>query len=372
MPQSKVQHFADFVNENVYVGLDIHKRSWAVTIRAFNLQVAHFTQPPSPENLVAFLKRNYPGGNYFSVYEAGFSGTTIHENLTQLGVRNIIVNPGDIPTTDKQKKNKTDIHDSRALAEYLERGTLKGIFIHSRQHQELRALFRLRTFKSRDLTRSINKLKGFLMYFGYVTEQTWGHSSPLTKRTLAWLESLKMTTAAGNLALNEYIQDIFYKRGRLLQTTKQLRTLIQSSYSPTYDFLISVPGIGPIVAMALLSEIGDFNRFDDPDQYCSFLGLMPWECSSGETTRTKGVQPRCNHYLRSLIIEASWAAIRKAPNWLIYYRKHALKNNKRAIVKVARKLALTARSVVLKQIYYDPIWYSKLPNMNTTKSTIAD
>jgi transposase len=369
MPNTNVQHFADFVNENIYVGIDVHKKSWAVTIRAFNLQIAHFTQPPSSQTLAAYLKKNYPKGNYFSVYEAGFFGTTIHEELTILGVKNIIVNPGDIPTTDKQKKNKTDTHDSRALAEHLEKGSLRGIHIHTRQQQELRALFRLRTSKSRDLTRSINKLKGFLIYFGYITQQSWSHSGSLSKRTLAWLESLNMTTVAGNTALKEYIQDILYRRGRLLNTTKQLRLLIQSVYAKSYEYLISVPGIGPIVAMALLSEIGDFKRFGDPDQYCSFLGLMPWECSSGETFRTKGVQPRCNHYLRSLIIEASWSAIRKEPHWLLYYRKHALQNNKRAIVKVARKLALTARGVILKQTFYDPTWYAKGVPMHTIQTT---
>jgi transposase len=118
-----------------------------------------------------------------------------------------------------------------------------------------------------------------------------------------------------------------------------------------------------ITTIALLAEIGDFKRFKDPDQYCSFLGLMPWECSSGEMYRTKGIQPRCNHYLRSMIIEASWSAIRKAPNLLQYYRKHAIKNSKHAIVKVARKLALIVRSVIINHQYYDPGWTIKGPSM---------
>ena len=107
-------------------------------------------------------------------------------------------------------------------------------------------------------------------------------------------------------------------------------------------------------AIALLAEIGDFERFKDPDQFCSFLGLMPWENSSGETFRTKGIQPRCNQFLRPLIIETAWAAIRHAPKLLLYYRKHAVKNSKHAIVKVARKLVLIARGVVLKRQRYDP------------------
>ena len=106
--------------------------------------------------------------------------------------------------------------------------------------------------------------------------------------------------------------------------------------------------------MGLIAEIADFRRFDDPDEYCSMLGLCPWEDSSGDTIKVKGMQPRCNRYLRPLIIEASWVAIRKSPVLFAYYSKHVGKNSKKAIIKVARKLALTARALVIKQQPYQP------------------
>ena len=355
MPTTNFSHFADFVNEDFYIGIDVHKKSWTITIRTLGLEVGHFTQPPAPEALASYLTKTFPGGTYFSVYEAGFCGTTIHEHLCRLGIQNIIVNPGDIPITDKQKKTKTDLHDSRFLAECLEKKSLRGIYILPREQQELRSLFRLRVSKSRDLTRAINKLKGFLIYFGLKLPEPWNHAY-LSKRALSWLNTLELATQAGSLALKEYLQDVLYRRERLVTITRQLRSQVQLYYSKQYEYLLSIPGIGMITAIALLAEIGDFRRFKDPDQYCSFLGLMPWECSSGEMHRTKGIQPRCNHYLRSVIIEASWSAIRKAPNLLLYYRKHAIKNSKHAIVKVARKLALMARSIIINQLYYDPDW----------------
>jgi transposase len=355
MPTTNFPHFADFVNEDFYVGIDVHKKSWTVTIRTLGLEVGHFTQPPSAEALASYLTKTFPGGSYHSVYEAGFCGTTIHEHLSKLGIQNIIVNPGDIPITDKQKKTKTDLHDSRFLADCLEKKSLKAIYILPREQQELRSLFRLRVSKSRDLTRAINKLKGFLIYFGVKLPEPWNHAY-LSKKALGWLNNLELATQAGSLALQEYLQDVLYRRERLVAITRQLRSQVQLYYPSQYEYLLSIPGIGMITAIALLAEIGDFNRFKDPDQYCSFLGLMPWECSSGEKSRTKGIQPRCNHYLRSVIIEASWSAIRKAPRLLQYYRKHAIKNSKHAIVKVARKLALIARSVIVNQQYYDPTW----------------
>jgi hypothetical protein len=111
--------------------------------------------------------------------------------------------------------------------------------------------------------------------------------------------------------------------------------------------------------MGLLAEIADFNRFREPDEYCSFLGLMPWEESSGEVVRTKGMQPRCNRFLRPLLMEAAWAAIRNNRGLFAYYSKHAKRDSKKAIVKVARKVALTARGVVQKQQAYDADYLKK-------------
>ena len=141
---------------------------------------------------------------------------------------------------------------------------------------------------------------------------------------------------------------------------KQLWANMARRSFQTYQSLLTVPGIGPIVASALLSEIGDFARFDSPAEYCSFIGLLPWEHSSGEKTYSKGMQPRCNKHLRPLLIEASWVAIRKEPLLLKYYRRHAVRNNKHAIIKVARKLALIAKGVAQKLQDYQSSYHQQM------------
>src|SRR5271155_4360054 len=105
MRTTKLQNSDDFKGQKFYIGLDVHKRSWTATIRSMGIQIARFTQPPSAEALVSHLKKNFPGGEYCSAYEAGFCGTGIHEQLTEAGIKNIIIHAADIPTTDKQKKN---------------------------------------------------------------------------------------------------------------------------------------------------------------------------------------------------------------------------------------------------------------------------
>ncbi len=352
MPSTNLQNSVDFNGQKFYVGLDVHKKSWAVTIRSIGIEVARFTQPPSAAALTAYLQKNFPGGQYFSAYEAGFCGTGIHEQLCKLGVTHILIHAADIPATDKQKKNKTDLHDSRSIAERLEKGDLKGIYVLTREQQELRSLFRLRESKVKDVTQANNRLKSFLMYFGIELPETIGKKEYLSVKALAWLSNLELATTAGTIALQQYIEELKYQRKLLYQITKLLREQVQQTQEQTYKCLLSVPGIGGVTAMGLIAEIADFSRFKDPDQYSSFLGLCPWEDSSGETIKTKGMQPRCNTHLRPLLVEASWTAIKRSPALFAYYSKHAIRNPKRAIIKVARRLAMIAKGVATTQQLY--------------------
>jgi transposase len=359
MPGTNLQNSIDFNGQNFYVGLDVHKKSWAVTVRSLEKQVAHFTQPPSAEALAGTLKKKFPGGVFDSAYEAGFCGTTAHEQLCKLGIKNIIVHPGDIPSTDKQRKNKTDIHDSRSIAEQLEKKNLRPIHILTREEQELRSLFRLREARVKEVTRANNRLKGFLHYFGIEIPEPLFKNERISKRAMEWLDNLEMASDAGSITKQELIEELKYQRMKEYTITKLLRQQIQKNQGDAYKRLITVPGVGSVVAMAFIAEIGDFTRFDDPDKYTGYLGLTPWNDSSGDTIKTKGIQPRCNQHLRPLIIEASWIAIRHAPQLFAYYSKHAAKDNKHAIVKVARRLAMIARGVVIHNQDYQADYVQK-------------
>jgi len=101
-----------------------------------------------------------------STYEAGFSGFWIHRELEQFGFTNMVIHPGDIPTTHKEKTTKTDKVDSRKLARELENGTLRGIYIPGEFHQQLRSLCRLRYRQLQNLVRVKNRIKGHLYTYG--------------------------------------------------------------------------------------------------------------------------------------------------------------------------------------------------------------
>ena len=207
-----------------------------------------------------------------------------------------------------------------------------------------------------------------MMYYGIVLPESINKKEYLSLKALAWLDNYEMVSPAGKITLQQYAGELKYQRTQLYRLTCLLRKQVQDTDAESYKYLLSAPGIGGVTAMGLIAEIGDFVRFDDPDKYCSILGLCPWEDSSGDTIKTKGMQPRCNRHLRPLLIEASWTAIRKSPALFAYYSKHAARNNKAAIVKVARRLALIARALVIKQQSYQPDYLKEEQNTAKTAS----
>lgn len=117
--------------------------------------------------------------------------------------------------------------------------------------------------------------------------------------------------------------------------------------------LRSIPGIGPIVASGILSELVDLRRFGSVKQLAGYVGLCPGVYQSGDTLRHTGMTMRAHRLLRSYLIEASWQAIRTDPVMQQYHRKHQGKNVKKVIVKVARKLLSRTLAVIKTGVPYE-------------------
>jgi hypothetical protein len=115
----------DYSGQNIYIGLDTHLKSWKTTIRVGDTFFKTFSQDPNAVILSKYLENNFPGANYFSAYQASFSGFKAHRGLTKLG----------IPTTDKDRKQKEDSRDSRKITEHLSSSTLQGIYVPSIENE---------------------------------------------------------------------------------------------------------------------------------------------------------------------------------------------------------------------------------------------
>ncbi|WP_128762986.1 transposase [Leeuwenhoekiella aestuarii] len=132
-----------------------------------------------------------------------------------------------------------------------------------------------------------------------------------------------------------------------------LRRHTKTHFKQDYMLLRSIPGIGPIVASGILSELGNLRRFSSIKHLAGYVGLAAGIYQSGDTIRHTGVSMRAHRLIRSYFIEAFWQAIRTDPVMQAYYRKHQGKNVKSVIVKVARKLLSRTLAVIKTGVPYE-------------------
>ena len=154
----------DFTNQDFYIGLDVHKKQWTVTIRSGGLQLRRFSMNPSPSELHQYLTRHYPGGRYHSVYEAGFCGFWIHRELTALGIDNRVTHAADVPTADKERSRRNDKVDSVKLSRELEQGDLEAIYIPPLDFENFRSLVRRRGQIAKSVRQVKCRIKSLLHY----------------------------------------------------------------------------------------------------------------------------------------------------------------------------------------------------------------
>ncbi|SFF98835.1 Transposase IS116/IS110/IS902 family protein, partial [Salegentibacter agarivorans] len=135
--------------------------------------------------------------------------------------------------------------------------------------------------------------------------------------------------------------------------SSQLRAYCRKHFKEDYYLLRSIPGIGGIVAVGIITELGDLRRFSSLKHLAGYVGLVPGIYQSGATSRSMGMSPRCHGLIRSYYVEAAWQAIRTDPVIQAYYRKHLGKDVKKIIVKVAHKLLSRTLAVIKTKTPYE-------------------
>lgn len=336
--QAQVKKKIDFTNQDLYIGLDVHQKSWHITILSANICLRSFTQPPNVSILYQFLSKTFPGAIFHSAYEAGFCGYSFHRELTTLGIDNMVINPADIPRSNKDSHFKSDKRDSRSIAEALRGGLLTGIHIFDKASEEFRSLFRSRLALAKDIRKTKGRIKSFLAYRNISVPAEFIRN-PKSSKYISWLHNLSFTEHPPKIHLNQLIARLLFLKEQRRELELTLRSIARERDKILYNTLKTIPGIGPITAIGIMAEIGDISRFTHIKKFASYVGLIPRTHHSGETERTGRITYRHNNYLRPLLIESSWQAVRADPVMLKYYiEKCKTSNAKKAIVKVARKL----------------------------------
>jgi transposase len=253
---------------------------------------------------------------------------------------------------------KTNRLDSRGLSENLRGGQLKSIHVPSALYRELRHLTQLRDTFVGEMVGMKQRIKSLLLFEGieFPPAPAGRQWSFMVKDKLRKLECSKTV----RFKLDQLLDSLEFSEKQVLKATREIRRFCRNDVelSQCIEYLMTIPGIGWIVASQLVARIGDWRELKNIRQLGGFLGLVPTENSTGERTDRGSITHTGDGRLRSKLIQASWSAIRQDGELRDFFRSvcrtHARHLASRvAIVAVARKLSVRISVVLMKQRPYE-------------------
>jgi transposase len=204
------------------------------------------------------------------------------------------------------KSNKNDMRDAEAIAEAVTRPTMRFVPIKDVDQQDIQALHRVRERLIGERTALINEVHGLMLEYGIV----------LPKGVAKFRQAVVEKLEAEKAKLTALSQELFWKlvkefvalEDQISFHQEKLETL--ATTHPECQRLMTIPGIGPITATALVAAVGDVGVFKNGRQFAAWLGLVPKQHSTGGQSLLLGISKRGDSYVRKLLIHGARATLR--------------------------------------------------------------
>jgi transposase len=340
----------------IFGGLDVDKKSIAVTFMSHQGTVQSFSMPYRAEHLLNYVGKHFAGKRLAFAYEAGPTGWGLYDKLTAGGHLCVVAAPSMIPKVPGQRV-KTNRLDSHKLSEHLRGGQLKSIHVPTESYRQLRQLVQLRDTFVQDLVATKLRIKAMLLFEGleFPPAPAGSQWSLIVRGKLKKLSC----SPAVRFKLDQLLESLESTETRVLKTIQEIRRFYRQDpeLSRAMALLKSIPGIGEIVASHLLARIGDPQQIGNVRQLAGFIGLVPTERSTGDRVARGSITRSGDGRLRSKLIQAAWSAIRQDPELREFYRSVYQRHPRdraarKAIVAVARKLTTRIHAVLKQQRPY--------------------
>lgn len=346
----------DVLEYNLFAGMDVDKRSISVTFMDHGAHEKSLKIPYNAEQLLGYVRSHYPGRRIAFVYEAGPTGFGLYDDLTRAGETCLVAAPSMIPVQPGARV-KTNRLDSRKLTKTLRGGEIDGIRVPSGIYRDLRHLTQLRDREMHQVGATKCRIKALLLFEGLSFPEAPA-GSHWSRRVIDQLSQMSCRTAV-RFKLDQLLVALDFHSRQALETQRAIRQLCTSDpdLAESIRFLMSIPGVGWIVASHTLARIGDWRQLQSPRELGGFFGLAPRENSTGvrevKGSITRSGDPR----LRSLLVEAAWTTIRYDPGLAAFYRRVYQSHPRdraarKAIVAVARKLTCRMYCVLKERRCY--------------------
>lgn len=331
------QFVSGFESQPVWIGIDVHKRSYSLALRRSDERCLTWIGPANPKAVAEQIQRL--GLAVATVaYESGPTGFSLARELQTAGQSVIVAAPSRIPRSVTVGA-KCDRLDCLKLADYAAKGMLKAIAIPTPQEEARRALMRRRHSLVDAIRRCKQRIKSQLLFLGLPEPAELTHWSNGVADALL---VLPMEPTA-RLTLESHLRELTFQQTELRTVEGQLhQTVMTSEQRQQVGYLQTVPGVGPTVATTFALELFRPKRFQRAEEVASYLGLAPMVRHSGGKTPSGRLLPVGQSRLRSLLIEAAWIWKTKDPFAAELYNRLLGRCGlaQKAIAAVARKLAI--------------------------------
>ncbi len=338
-----------------YIAFDSHKRySWVEHEQVQTGRVRQYRLEHAPGAIRNALAGCAP--DTAVALEATANWYWIIEEIEQAGLRPLLVHPRKAKLMMGQI-NKTDKLDAHGLNRLQRNGTLPTVWIPPGRLRELRELTRTRMVLVAQRTRWKNRITATLAKWGVpLSEYSDPYGKSARKELEARIEPLPEQTRWATRQMLVQLDGLSAQTGEFEQRLEELVEV-----TPEMQWLMTLPGVGVILAATIALEIGEVERFPSADRLASYAGTTPRVHASGDRVRYGRTRPDVNRYLKWAFAEAANAVAvnhRRCPERHVsqlYFRLRQRKGHAKAIGAVARHLAEAAFHVLSRQEgYRDP------------------
>jgi len=253
------------------------------------------------------------------------------------------------------KSNKNDSRDAEAIAEAVTRPTMRFVPVKDVDQQDIQALHRVRERLMGERTALVNEVHGLMHEYGMVIPKGVAKFRQAVREQL---ESKPDTlTPLSQEMFGKLVEEFAALEEQLAYYQEKLDTLAKRH--PECQRLLTIPGIGPLGATALVAAVSDASAFKNGRQFAAWLGLVPRQHSTGGKERLLGISKRGDTYLRKLLVHGARATIRwvglktdRRSQWIRQLVERRGKN--RTAVAVANKNARIVWALLTSHQVYQP------------------
>jgi transposase len=245
------------------------------------------------------------------------------------------------------KGQKNDFRDAEAIAEAVQRPTMKFVATKTVEQLDLQALHRVRERLVSQRTGIINQIRAFLLERGIAIRQGQRFLRAELPDILAAPTDLSPQMAR---LIEGLATDWRHLDERIDQLSNEIHAMARADGN--CERLMSVPGIGPIISSAMVAAIGTGDAFIKGRDFGAWLGLVPRQMSTGDRTVLGPISRRGNRYLRVLFVQAAWVVLIRPGSWERYGLKSWIEAARKRLhrnvlaIALANKLARIAWSVL--------------------------